>query len=95
MNEDGRKLSPTKPRYDFQDSPLLEYLSVKDNIYFRLQLSAKKHLGHFENSLSCGIRRITRYPAQLSEGEKQRAAMCQTLISFTKTYPLPMNYQWP
>jgi len=70
----------------FQDSPLLEYLTIKDNILLPANIvGIKKRLDLKELCANCGIEElINRYPSQLSEGEKQRAAICRALISSPK-----------
>ena len=70
----------------FQDSPLLEYLSVADNISMPAEIAGLKDLQDVkELATNCGIEDLlSRYPSKLSEGEKQRAAICRALIASPK-----------
>lgn len=69
----------------FQNFELLEYLNVKDNILLPTILSspaAKKSLILKELAVNLGIeKKLKRYPAQLSQGEKQRVAICRSLLN--------------
>ncbi len=70
----------------FQDSPLLDYLSVRDNILLVPTISGQKNLLDLQDlATNCGIGKLlSRYPSMLSEGEKQRVAICRALISSPK-----------
>ncbi|MCH2207581.1 MAG: ATP-binding cassette domain-containing protein [Lentisphaerales bacterium] len=66
-----------------QDSALLDYLSLKDNICLPAKLLGLKIDQQRLTSLteSCGISSIiNKKPAQISEGEKQRVAICRALL---------------
>jgi putative ABC transport system ATP-binding protein len=75
----------------FQEFELLEYLNVLDNILlpFRinknLQLtSAARHKAE-QLALRTGIAdKLERYPEQLSQGERQRVAVCRALVTNPK-----------
>jgi ABC-type lipoprotein export system ATPase subunit len=71
----------------FQDFELLEYLDVLDNILLPYRL--QPGLGLDENvrsrakqlAVDLGVgEKLQRYPNQLSQGEKQRAALCRALV---------------
>ena len=67
----------------FQDSPLLDYLKLADNIILPAKLSGQKmSLDLADVTAQCGIENLlNRYPEQISEGEKQRAAICRALVT--------------
>lgn len=72
----------------FQDFELIEYLSAHDNILlpFRLnpamRMNAEVVSRAGELASKMGIDdKMKRYPAQLSQGEKQRVALCRALIT--------------
>ena len=71
----------------FQAFELLEYLTVRDNLLLPYRLGqrlasadgAGRRLAKL--ALETGIdERLDRYPASLSQGERQRAAICRALI---------------
>jgi putative ABC transport system ATP-binding protein len=65
----------------FQDSALLDYLSLFDNINLTAKLTGRKIVID-EMTEICGIEKLLkRYPQELSEGEKQRAALCRALVT--------------
>ena len=69
----------------FQDSPLLDYLSVLDNIELPSKVAGQKSGNVQELAAACGIEHLLkRVPSRLSEGERQRAAICRSLISSPK-----------
>ena len=70
----------------FQDSPLLEYLTVSENIQLLTEAGGvEKSVDLKELAFSCGIANfLNRYPSKLSEGERQRVAICRALISSPK-----------
>jgi putative ABC transport system ATP-binding protein len=71
----------------FQDFELLEYLNVMDNILhpYRITAALKLDKGVKEQALGLaqemGIRdKLKRHPNDLSQGERQRAAICRALL---------------
>jgi len=75
----------------FQEFELLQYLSVLDNILlpFRinreLRLTSQIRSNARELAARVGIGdKLERFPNQLSQGERQRAAVCRALISRPK-----------
>ena len=75
----------------FQDFELIEYLSSQDNILlpFRLnpamRMNAEVLSRASELASKMGIEdKMKRYPSQLSQGEKQRVALCRALITNPK-----------
>ena len=72
----------------FQEFKLLEYLSVLDNILlpFRLnpilQMSPETRSKATELAGKVGLgKKLGRYPKHLSQGERQRVALCRALIT--------------
>ena len=72
----------------FQDFALLDYLSVVDNILLpyrinpALQLDASVGQRAEQLASTVGLRKLlSRRPAQLSQGERQRVAVCRSLIA--------------
>jgi putative ABC transport system ATP-binding protein len=75
----------------FQEFELLEYLNVLDNILlpFRinkhLQLTSEARQKAENLAERTGIRdKLNRYPEQLSQGERQRVAVCRALVTSPK-----------
>jgi len=71
----------------FQDFELLDYLSVLDNILHpyritrALKLSREVHQRARALAEQMGIAdKLQRYPQELSQGERQRAAICRALL---------------
>ena len=67
-----------------QDSALLEYLNLQDNICLAAKLQNKKYDAERLKKIteSCGIAKLmNKKPAFASEGEKQRAAICRALLT--------------
>jgi len=71
----------------FQDFELLDYLSVLDNILHpyritrALKLSREVHQRARDLTEQMGIAdKLQRYPQELSQGERQRAAICRALL---------------
>ena len=71
----------------FQDFELLDYLSVLDNILHpyritrALELNARVQQRAIELANDLGIGdKLKRYSGELSQGEKQRAAICRALL---------------
>ena len=71
----------------FQDFELLEYLTLYDNIVhlyrisptLRLTAEVKERAIHLAGSLGLGDK-LKRKPAELSQGERQRTAICRALL---------------
>lgn len=95
LNNDLSKMSNSSLR-DFrlqniglfsQNFTLLDYLSVEENILLLKQLSSKVRLNEQWQALceKCGIEKyLKKYPPQLSEGEKQRVALCRAFATTAK-----------
>ncbi len=71
----------------FQDFELLDYLSVFDNILHPYRITRALRLNRdvqnraFELARQLGIGdKLKRYSGELSQGEKQRAAICRALL---------------
>ena len=74
--------------YVFQDFGLLEYLSALDNILHPFRICRGRRLdgaardAAVEIAASLGIAdRLSRRPAQLSHGERQRVAICRAVVT--------------
>lgn len=72
----------------FQAFELLEYLTVRDNVLLPYRLGARLTMpGDAATRVArlaseMGIAgRLDRYPEQLSQGERQRAAICRALVT--------------
>jgi putative ABC transport system ATP-binding protein len=72
----------------FQEFELLEYLSVRDNILLPYRIN--RHLKLSDATRSRGEQlaermgiadKLSRFPEQLSQGERQRVAVCRALIT--------------
>ena len=78
----------TRIGFIFQDFELLDYLSVLENIClpylcnFKLRLTpaVKEYAKQLAASVGLGSK-LTQFPGQLSQGEKQRVAICRALIT--------------
>ena len=72
----------------FQDFELLDYLNVLDNILhpyritraLELSTDVQQRAVDLANALGIGAR-LKHYSAELSQGEKQRAAICRALLT--------------
>ncbi len=89
LNDDGRRdFRITSIGFVFQDFELLDYLSVFDNIIhpyritraLSLDISAKKRAAGLAEDMGIGDK-LKRKPNDLSQGEKQRAAICRALLT--------------
>lgn len=72
----------------FQDFALLNYLSVLDNILLPYRISRALHMDAAVRSraeqlaIAVGLRELLRRrPTQLSQGERQRVAVCRAIIA--------------
>lgn len=72
----------------FQEFELLEYLNARDNIllpnFINPEFAATAETARDLKSLAASmglLDKLARYPAQLSQGEKQRVAICRALIN--------------
>lgn len=72
----------------FQDFKLLDYLKVLDNILlpFRINkvLTLKNQVRQRATKLASMLNiedKLTKYPAKLSQGERQRVAICRALLN--------------
>lgn len=72
----------------FQDFELVEFLTIHDNILHPFRISSALQLSEevvnhaFRLTKSMGLEdKLYRKPGQLSQGEKQRAALCRALMS--------------
>ena len=88
LNDTGRRdYRITHIGFVFQDFELLDYLNVLDNILhpFRITGALKLNKGVKERAVKLardmGIDdKLNRHPNDLSQGEKQRAAICRALL---------------
>lgn len=75
----------------FQDFKLIEYLNVYDNILLPYRIKKKLKISddikdriiELTENLKIGDK-IKKYPAKLSQGEKQRVAICRALLNKPK-----------
>ena len=87
-DRDCRDFRISKVGFVFQDFELLDYLSIEDNILHiyrinrSLKLNAEVKTRVRLLAESMGIAgKLKRYPAELSQGERQRAAICRALLT--------------
>ncbi len=89
LTDDGRRdFRITNIGFVFQDFELLDYLNVLDNILHPYRITAALDLDGevreraVQLAEEMGIRdKLRRYPGNLSQGEKQRAAICRALLA--------------
>ena len=74
----------------FQDFELVDFLSIFDNIVHPFRISSALRLSEDVVNRACHLaksmgieEKLNQKPGQLSQGEKQRAALCTTLTSTT------------
>jgi putative ABC transport system ATP-binding protein len=88
LNDAGRRqFRITRIGFVFQDFELLEYLTVLDNILhayritgaLRLTAATRGRAGELARKMGIGDK-LQRHAADLSQGEKQRAAICRALL---------------
>ncbi len=72
----------------FQDFALLDYLTARDNILYPFRIGAGLNVDASARdradalARACGIGdKLARHPAQLSQGEQQRVALCRALVT--------------
>ena len=75
----------------FQDFELLDYLNVLDNILHPYRITGALTLDNDVRALAVQLAedmgivdKLKRHPSDLSQGEKQRAAICRSLLSSPK-----------
>ena len=86
-----RQFRATKIGFVFQDFALLDYLSARQNILYpyritsslRLNEEARQRAQQLANACGFGDK-LNRHPAQLSQGEQQRVAICRALVTQPK-----------
>ncbi len=86
-NADRRQFRLQQLGMIFQTFELLEYLNVEDNILLPLRIGGGTGIGVKQRqrahdvAASLGIGdKLRRYPVELSQGEKQRTAICRALL---------------
>ena len=88
LNDAGRRqFRITRIGFVFQDFELLEYLTVMDNILhpyrvtgaLRLNTDVRERAGNLADRMGIADK-LQRHAADLSQGEKQRAAICRALL---------------
>lgn len=82
-----RNFRITRIGFIFQALELLEYLNVEDNILHCFRINPSLRLGHetraraFELAVRMGLgEKYHRLPGCLSQGERQRVALCRALL---------------
>jgi putative ABC transport system ATP-binding protein len=84
---DCRHLRLDSIGFVFQEFRLLEYLTIRDSILLPLRLAGRAVDGAVQDRIQAlaaraGIQHLLkRRPARLSQGERQRAAICRALLS--------------
>lgn len=83
-----RRFRASRIGFVFQDFALLDYLTARQNIYYpyritpALTLDAQVRERAEDLAAACGIGdKLDRHPAQLSQGEQQRVAICRALVT--------------
>ena len=83
-----RNLRITRIGFVFQDFELMDYLSVLDNILHPFRITAALKLDRQVRDRAAGLAKqmgigdkLNRRPDDLSQGEKQRAAICRALLT--------------
>ncbi|MCH2095846.1 MAG: ABC transporter ATP-binding protein [Rhodobacteraceae bacterium] len=86
-----RRLRASHIGFVFQDFALLDYLSARQNILYpyritpALSLTPEVRARAQVLAAACGIGdKLDRHPAALSQGEKQRVAICRALVTQPK-----------
>jgi putative ABC transport system ATP-binding protein len=83
-----RKFRLTRMGLVFQEFELLDYLNVLDNVLITSRLSSAMPADNERRQAAVELARhvgmedkLLRYPDELSQGEKQRVAICRALLS--------------
>lgn len=87
-DKDRRTFRLTQIGFIFQDFKLLEYLKVMDNILLpyrinnalNISASIRSRAGEIASMLSIE-QKLDKFPDKLSQGEKQRVAICRALLN--------------
>ena len=86
-----REFRITNIGFIFQDFELLDYLSVRDNILHPYRITPALKLDQLIRDRAVDLARnmgikdlLDRFPNDLSQGEKQRAAICRALLPHPK-----------
>ena len=86
-DKERRDFRITNIGFVFQDFELIDYLNVMDNILHPYRITGaltfngktKDHVRNLADQMGIGDK-LKRYPSVLSQGEKQRAAICRALL---------------
>lgn len=89
MDEDGRRdFRVARIGFVFQELELLDYLTVQDNIVHPYRINRRMRLDRavmaraHELAEQTGLSgKLERMPHELSQGERQRAAVCRALLT--------------
>ncbi|TDI45427.1 MAG: ABC transporter ATP-binding protein [Acidobacteria bacterium] len=72
----------------FQEFELLEYLTVLDNVLLPYRINAALELTEAVRERAANVAvevgigdKLSRYPSQLSQGERQRVAVCRAVVT--------------
>jgi putative ABC transport system ATP-binding protein len=83
-----RNLRITRIGFVFQDFELMDYLNIFDNILHPFRITAALKLDRQVRNQACDLaeqmgigNKLNRRPDDLSQGEKQRAAICRALLT--------------
>ena len=86
-----RRFRASRIGFVFQDFALLDYLSVRQNIYYPYRITPALVLDEAARdraerlATACGIGdKLDRHPSALSQGEQQRVAICRALVTQPK-----------
>ncbi|MEM9582856.1 MAG: ABC transporter ATP-binding protein [Pseudomonadota bacterium] len=90
-NAARRRFRASTIGFVFQDFALLDYLSARQNILYPYRITPALTLTQEARdraealAASCGIAdKLDRHPAELSQGEQQRVAICRALVAQPK-----------
>ncbi|MDJ0858824.1 MAG: ABC transporter ATP-binding protein [Dinoroseobacter sp.] len=89
LSEDGRRrFRASNIGFVFQDFALLDYLNVQENILYPYRITPALKLDGSARERAkilaeaCGLSdKLDRHPGALSQGEKQRVAICRSLVT--------------
>ncbi len=86
-----RRFRASQIGFVFQDFALLDYLSARQNIFYPYRITPAVALDADARdraeslAVACGIGdKLDRHPAELSQGEQQRVAICRALVTQPK-----------